>query len=57
MMEDVQMLIDFSGLTPSRQSLQTLKEIKHELIGNDKQAYFEKGLIDSIMPLVSAETD
>ena len=56
-MENVQMLIDFSGLTPSRQSLQTLKEIKHELIGNDKQAYFEKGLIDSIMPLVSAETD
>lgn len=46
------MVIEFKDLTPSIQSLQTLKEIKNDLIGNDKKAYFDKGLIETIVPFV-----
>ena len=56
-MDDHPMLIDFSQLSAGRQSHETLREIKNELIGNEKQAYYDKGLLETIMSLVSAETD
>lgn len=37
--------------------MQTLKEIKNDLIGNDKKAYFDKGLIETIVPFVLPSTD
>ena len=43
------MIIDFKDLTPTRRSLQTLKDIKNDIIGNDKQAYFDKGLIETVI--------
>lgn len=55
-MEDCKMLIDFSDLAPTRDHLQTLKDIKNELIGNEKQPYFDRGLIETIVPFVSVST-
>ena len=55
-MDDCRMLIDFTDITPTRQHLQKLKDIKHELIGNEKRPYFDKGLIETIMPFVSTAT-
>jgi hypothetical protein len=48
MNHDQVMLIDFSNLTCDRESLSTLQDIKQDLIGGEKMAYFEKGLIETI---------
>ena len=51
-MDDQLLQIEFGS---SQQALlQSLKEIKYELIGNDKKAYYDKGLIEEIVPLLAA---
>ena len=55
--EDCPMHIDFKNLEPHRHHLQTFKDIKNDLIGNEKQAYFDKGLIEQVIPMVTPDTD
>lgn len=55
--EDCTMIIQFKHLKPSRENLQTFKDIKNELIGNEKQSYFDNGLIETIIPLLTVKID
>ena len=34
--------------------LQSLRNLKHALIGNDKQAYFDRGAIEVVVPLLKS---
>lgn len=34
--------------------LQSLRNLKHALIGNDKQAYFDRGVIEVVVPLLKS---
>ena len=44
------MIIEFSS--PANR-LQNLRDIKNDLIGNDKKVYFNKGLIETVVPLLN----
>ena len=46
------MLVSLDQNSPSS-TLQSLKEIKHDLIGSsDKKAYFDRGLIEEVVPIL-----
>ena len=47
---DETMIIEFSS--PANR-LQNLRDIKNDLIGNDKKVYFNKGLIETVVPLLN----
>ena len=49
------MLVDFNtdGMIP----LHTLRAIKQDLIGGDKQAYYKRGLVEHLVKLVSPVCD
>ncbi len=44
------MIIEFSS--PANQ-LKIFRDIKNDLIGNDKKVYFNKGLIETVVPLLN----
>lgn len=44
------MLYEFSE---SEDKIESLRAIKNDLIGNDKKAYFNKGLIETVVPLLN----
>jgi hypothetical protein len=47
---DETMIIEFSS--PANQ-LKIFRDIKNDLIGNDKKVYFNKGLIETVVPLLN----
>ena len=59
-MADFEKLIDFDKITEFetfQKKIDTLKAIKNELIGSSetKQAYFDQGLIETVVPLLQKE--
>lgn len=57
MIDDSLMLVDFQNLTKGRESLNTLQAIKQDLIGGEKQAYFDRGLMETILLFCDPQTD
>ena len=56
MIDEILMLVDFDSIKTldSVMQLRTLKDIKNDMIGTAeaKQSYFDKGLIETVMPLL-----
>ena len=56
---DIQMLVEFKDLSAFESAdskIQTLKEIKNDMIGSEenKMAYFKKGLVSQLFSLINA---
>ena len=51
------MLVDFRATSDGTILLATLKAIKQDLIGGDKKAYYDKGLIETVVELVNSASD
>jgi uncharacterized protein YeeX (DUF496 family) len=47
---DETMIIEFSS---PENRLQNLRDIKNDLIGNEKKVYFNRGLIETVVPLLN----
>jgi len=60
MIDDVTMLVDFEGvenLKSNNDSLRMLQDVRNDMIGcqDTKMAYYERGLIETIVPLLERE--
>ena len=50
-------IIEFKALEPSRRNLTAFQDIKNDIIGSEKQAYFDSGLIETFVQHLNPETD